>query len=157
MSNNKHCLPSFEKDEYVKTGITNIYKWQCKNCAFIYDAYINCGNVKVCPICTKSRSTGEIEVYNYIQSLIPDVKVLVNDYTILNRKELDIYIPSLKLAFEYNGDYWHGNKPDGYHESKTQGCLSKGITLYHIWENKWKLHNDEVKLNILNLLTIAGA
>ena len=55
------------------------------------------------------KNTKQYQLFKYIQSLYPDEIVLYNNRnTILNHRtnrylELDIYIPSKKLAFEYNG------------------------------------------------------
>lgn len=56
--------------------------------------------------------------------------------TILNSYELDIYIPELKIAFEYNGIYWHSTrmKNKNYHYEKSIACFNKGIRLIHIYE-----------------------
>jgi len=68
--------------------------------------------------------------------------------------ELDIYIPDLKLAFEFNGVYWHNevNKDNNYHLNKTEECEKLGIQLIHIWEDDWLYKQDIVKSLILNKL-----
>ena len=68
--------------------------------------------------------------------------------------ELDIYIPDLKLAFEFNGLYWHSElyKDRLYHLNKTKECLEKGIQLIHIWEDDWIYKQDIVKSVIVNKL-----
>src|SRR5690606_33425461 len=68
--------------------------------------------------------------------------------------ELDVYIRDLKLAFEFNGLYWHNEiqKDDNYHLMKTRYCENQGIHLIHIYEDDWKYKQDIVKSRILNLL-----
>lgn len=105
-----------------------------------------------CPECAKtiSRSSGEIELCNYIRSLYSG-KILENDRTVIKPKELDIYLPKLKLALEYNGEYWHQiaeQREPGYHENKQKACIDKGIKLIEIWENEWKNNKEEIKLSI---------
>jgi len=95
-----------------------------------------------CPKCYPlNESTAQIDYFNFISQLIPEHEVIKGDTaTIVNTTgknlELDIYIPSLKIAFEYNGAYYHSAlaKDKGYHSLKTSLCLAKGIKLYHIWE-----------------------
>lgn len=54
-------------------------------------------------------------------------------------KEIDIYIPSNKLAIEFDGLYWHNelNKDKDYHLNKTIECEKFGIKLIHIFEDEW--------------------
>jgi hypothetical protein len=41
--------------------------------------------------------------------------------------EIDIYLPELKLGFEFNGLYWHSNKfkEKNYHLNKTDWFKEK--------------------------------
>jgi hypothetical protein len=97
-----------------------------------------------CPICNfKNRSSkAEIEIQNYIEALGYDI--IRNDRTqILNpltgyNLELDIWIPSLNKAIEYNGDYWHSlYKIKKYDKIKKEQCKKKGINLFIIKEYNW--------------------
>lgn len=52
-------------------------------------------------------------------------------------QELDIYLPELKLAIEFNGTRWHSielGTPVDYHLSKSLTCRKIGIRLIHIYE-----------------------
>jgi len=53
----------------------------------------------------------------------------------LGRYSLDIYIPSLQLAIEYDGIYYHAYKSTT-DNLKTSWCRSHGIFLIHIVEKK---------------------
>lgn len=54
------------------------------------------------------------------------------------RAELDIYIPEIKLAIEYNGSYWHNKKNvKDTDEKKRQICSESGIRLIVVTENDW--------------------
>ena len=110
-----------------------------------------------CPKCFKDKSGVEKELFEYIQSLLPSVEVEENNRTILNGKEIDVYIPSLKLGFEMNGLIWHSDKFDtdkDYHLNKTELALEKDITLVHIFEDEWLLKNEICKSRIKSLLGI---
>lgn len=98
----------------------------------------------------EKKSKGEKELCNYIRSLYSG-KIIENDRIVIKPKELDIYLPELKLALEYNGEYWHKiheEKEPGYHENKRQLCKDAGITLIEIWENKWKTNAEIIKKEI---------
>lgn len=67
-----------------------------------------------------------------------------NNRSILSGKELDFYIPSLNLAIECNGIFWHSEcmgKDRNYHLHKTEECNRNGIRLLQFWDyqidNKW--------------------
>lgn len=71
-----------------------------------------------------------------------------------DRIELDIYIPSKKLAIEFNGNYWHSteNRPDkNYHVNKSEFAWKNGLFLYHIFEYDW-LNRTKQVINQLNNL-----
>lgn len=112
-----------------------------------------------CITCTKlnpidKHASGmENELYEYLTSVYCG-NIVKNDRSVLGGKELDIYLPDLKLAFEFNGLYWHSDLYKGktYHFEKTRRCLEKGVQLIHIWEDDWALKNNIVKNLILGKL-----
>jgi hypothetical protein len=112
-------------------------------------------NTELCTICNplnSYHSSGfEIQLKEFIKENYNE-NILFNDRSI--GKELDIYIPELKLAFEFNGLYWHNeiNKPNKYHLEKTELCEEKGIQIIHIYEDDWIYRQDIVKSMILNKL-----
>ena len=59
-----------------------------------------------CPKCIGVISKQEIEIYNYIKDNL-NIECIQSNRKIIRPYELDIVIPSLKLAFEFNGSYWH--------------------------------------------------
>lgn len=70
----------------------------------------------------------------------------------IGRKEIDIYLPELKLGFEFNGLRWHSelyvNK--NYHLEKTELCHKNGIRLMHIYEDDFDFKLEIIKSIILN-------
>lgn len=62
--------------------------------------------------------------------------------------EIDLYDDDKKIGIEYNGIYWHSEKfkESDYHQEKSLLAQSKGIRLYHIFENEWR---DERKKMII--------
>lgn len=94
----------------------------------------------------------EQDVTEFIKKYENNFSLIKNDRKILNGKEIDIYIPELKLGIEFNGDYWHSNvyKISNYHLNKTLLAESKGIRLIHIWEHEWLQNKGFIK----SLLTL---
>ena len=80
--------------------------------------------------------------------------IIENSRQVIHPYELDIYIPDLKLAFEFNGLYWHNElyKDKKYHLTKTELCEEQGIQLIHIYEDDWLNKTNIVKSMILNKL-----
>ena len=123
---------------------------QCKICDYIWKVRPNnILNKHCCPNCsnTKRYSIGEKEVSTYIKTIY-NGRIVENDRTILKPKELDVYLPDIGFAVEYNGDYWHNMLPKGYHSDKTTRCADQGIQLLHIWESDWKADIDLCKSRI---------
>lgn len=97
-------------------------------------------------------SKEEIKLRKFIETHVGGV--IHNDTNILNGLELDIYIPSLKLAIELNGDRFHSDlfKDKWYHLNKTKECEKQGIQLIHIWMCDWIQKNEIIKSILLNKL-----
>lgn len=89
-----------------------------------------------CPICNSGRQTSFAEqaVYYYIKKFYPDA---INRYTadFLGRMELDIFIPSINCAIEYDGEAWHrGDVKLKREEKKYKICRDKNIKLIRLRE-----------------------
>jgi len=86
----------------------------------------------------KKFSGLELELIEYIKTFY-DNDVLHNKYKIID-KQLDVYVPDKQIAYEIDGLHWHSEdfgKSSSYHLNKTVDCESKGIQLFHIYDNEW--------------------
>lgn len=108
-----------------------------------------------CHKCIGNTSKAELEILKFIRKHTSTV-VIQNDRTQIKPKELDIYLPNLNLAFEFNGTYWHSErfKDINHREEKTKLCKNKNINLIHIEEKDWKEDKQKVLKFILNILKI---
>lgn len=109
---------------------------------------VGCG----CPSCSKgSTSKDEKELASFLEEIVP---IETNDRKILGGKEIDIVIPSKKLAIEYNGLFWHSdvNKDDNYHIEKTKESESKGYRMIHVFSDEWINKKEVVKSRLLNIV-----
>ena len=104
-----------------------------------------------CPMCSSNRSKGEREVVSFLQSLGFE-NIECNKRTIVDGIELDMFLPEVNVAIEYDGLYWHNElKVDkNYHLNKTNECNKHGIHLIHIFEDEWHNKQDIVKSMISN-------
>ena len=104
-------------------------------------------------VCGKSYC--EKELVDFVKSIYFD-EIVENTKRIIPPKELDIYIPKMKLAIEYNGLYWHDeNHVDKkYHLTKTNMCNEKEIDLIHVFEDDWLYKKEIVKSMIASRLGV---
>jgi hypothetical protein len=138
-----------------------IIKIECCN-NHIYDIPIsifyqrNLSKTELCTICHPiglySSSGYEKQLYEFIKNNYDNV--ITNTKKIITPLELDIYLSDLKIAFEFNGIYWHNElyKEKNYHLNKTELCEQQGIQLIHIYEDDWLYKQDIIKSMILNKL-----
>jgi very-short-patch-repair endonuclease len=117
--------------------------------------------LSACPRClhcyplTKPISNLEKELVDFCKQYYPDLKE--NDRTLISPKELDIVIPELKLAIEFNGDFWHSiqaGKDTNYHLNKTLECEKAGYRLIHIFEHEWINKQDIIKTKLKALFNV---
>jgi hypothetical protein len=99
---------------------------------------------------TSGYSLTELQVSDFAKSL--GVNVENNTRHVLDKKEIDIFIPSHNLGIEINGLYWHSygandndNENKHRHLDKTEQAEQKGITLLHITDWEWKHKNNIIK------------
>lgn len=88
-----------------------------------------------CPKCTKYQRVSFPEkcLFFYISQLFNDA---IENYTIPEtRQELDIYIPSQKIAIEYDGAAFHTKEKIKNDEKKNRWSLEQGIKMIRIRED----------------------
>ncbi len=159
----KDFEPQFNFDEYV--GVTEAfnkkYAFKCKRCGRIELHDIADGRDVRCSQCDKRTiSYFQEGVINFIQSILPNEPILVNDRAVLFPQELDIYLPEKKIAIETDGLFYHsevmGRKNKNYHLNKTTACMMKGIRLIHVFENEWDQTREIVQSVLRTILGIDG-
>lgn len=90
------------------------------------------------------KSKGEIELFEYVKSVWKDA--VANDRDAIAPLELDIFVQSINLGIEYDGDYWH-SLPDMVKRDlrKDAICKEKNIKLLRIKESEWKNSKNKIK------------
>ena len=146
-----------KREDFKGLNTYTSYKWKCEECGTEFEYPLRRDHTP--PICRKCHPKifGKIqnEIYEYIKEIIPSENILINIRSVIAPLELDIYIPNLKVAIEFNGDYWHSEnagKDKNYHLHKTILCEEKGIHLIHIFEHEWELKKDKIKSRLKNLI-----
>lgn len=102
-------------------------------------------------------SKEEQELFLFVKSLLPNTDVVQGDRTVLEGKELDIFIPSMSIAVEYHGMYWHCdlNKDKRAHYEKYGFCKRKGVRLLQIWECDWINSRSKVEALLRSVLGVS--
>jgi hypothetical protein len=106
-----------------------------------------------------SRSKLEQWIENQLKIIFPNLTIIFNNREIIN-SELDIYIPSLKLAFELNGIFHYepifGKEKLKYIQNndsrKFQACLEQGIELCVIDTSKFTYFKENKANEYLNII-----
>ena len=136
--------------------------WICAKCGYKWSAKIcNRHNGRGCPKCALGRHSSfpEQVIYHYIKILFPNT---INGYKLKNT-EIDIFIPSLNIGIEYDGEYYHKSQYRLKKDiEKNQLIFENGISLIRIRESncipmsndkctiyQYQYSSDYQKLNML--------
>lgn len=146
------------KSNDFKRGEIEIFCNTCSKKSKISQSFFN-KKIKIgenpCLICNPplySESKGEQEIYEFISDIY-EGKIIKQDRKILEGKEIDIYLPDLKIAFEFKGIYWHSEifKNKGENLNKKNLIQEKGIKIFNIWEDNWHYKKEITKSRMLNI------
>lgn len=147
---------NFDYLQYWKGDTFNV---TCDKCGKTFNSLTRTLRCYICNPKLKGFSNNELELLSYIQDELGLI-VETNNRKILHGKEIDIYIPSLKIGIEYDGLFWHSEqsgKDKNYHLNKTEMCTQLGIQLIHIFEDEWLNKKEIVKQRLLHILGVSTA
>lgn len=137
-----NCWHSFNLSHQI---LSRISKW-------VSDVCIKC-NPHI-----RSSSYKERELSDFIKSIykwevLNNQKILeiFEEWKKKQRKEIDIYLPSLNLWFEFNWIYWH-NDDKSWSYKKYYQAKKQWIRLITIWEDIWFNKKEIIKNEIKKLL-----
>ena len=143
----------------VIAGSKTVVGWQCEKghewrARVANRAQLGAG----CPQCAASSfvSGFEREVANYVASLGIETEMTVRHLTGIS--ELDIFVPSLSIAIECHGVYWHSErfKPKGAHAAKRAACEALGIRLIQVWQDDWADRRQVVERMLAHKLGVSA-
>jgi hypothetical protein len=111
-------------------------------------------NLPICTMCNPigdSQSIKEKEVFEFIDSIYEGD--IIQSYR--DGLEIDIYLPELKIGFEFNGLFWHSEKfkDKNYHIEKIDYFKKRGIRIIYIWEDDWVNKRKIIESQIKNWIS----
>ena len=122
-------------------------QWQCAEGHTWWASRAHIQQGHWCPYCFHRHSKSELVIFDYIRQIHLDARSGVGRLLKNKQFELDVYIPSLCKAIEFDGTYWH--KASKYASpqrdaSKNAQCLEAGIQLLRIPEADFLKDPDAV-------------
>ena len=159
----KNCCPIHGDLEYTQTDFNNRFR---------LDRYNVSNPCYLCNPFGYHISGKQKNIFDYIKSIYSG-DIIENDTSVLNGLEIDIYLPELKIGFEFNGDYWHMNplmyryddenssshiKAIEQWEKDRQKILladEKGVKIYHIWEYYFS-NNKDLQLDFISNIVLGN-
>lgn len=128
----------------ITFGSNRKVHWVCDLCghgwtASVHNRVMGAG----CPKCAQRYGTSFAEqaLYFYLKQVFPDC--VNRDTTALEGHELDLYLPSIGVAVEYNGLWSHSTpRKKELDRQKRKLCEQKGILLIEVNESKNKNCHD---------------
>jgi len=131
------------KPDSLTAGSGKKIWWTCKNGHEFMATVLHRKHGTGCPICISGRQTSFAEqaIFFYIKKVFPDA---INRYKapFLKNMELDIFIPSINYAIEYDGLAWHNEKTLEREKRKYKLCAAKNIKLIRLREKFADLGSD---------------
>ena len=125
----------------VMPNTNNKVWWKCSKGHEWQAVIANRNNGDGCPICNSERHTSfpEYALVYYLRKYGLEVIHLHK----ARGYELDIYIPSKRIAIEYDGYLWHKSRTK-QDLAKNYRCVKEGIKLYRIREGLPPLNDSSV-------------
>ena len=130
-------------------GSNIVVWWKCSACGTEWQAsvYHYIQRIKSCPICStidKGQTSFQEQAVAYYAKKYFSEAVIGNKKVI--GKELDIYIPSIRTAVEYDGVRYHSDeKRVKNDEEKSEKCKQNGIRIIRIREHGLQENDMSIK------------
>lgn len=125
--------------------------WQCSCGSQFSHSWMTAQHAPICRVCTpmiRGTSKEEQELAEWLRGQLQ----IETNYRIYTGKktysELDVFVPSKKVAIEFNGLYWHSElfgRGSRYHADKMKLAAENGIKLVQVFEHEWSKKKEICK------------
>ena len=115
-------------EEYTPYSNYKVW-WRCSKGHSYESAVYSRAAGRGCPKCTNQQSRNELRILSELQFLFSDVQHRKK----ISCYEVDVLLPSLNLAIEYDGWYWHRSK-DKNDRAKQKALEKVGVNLIRVRE-----------------------
>ena len=143
----------------ITAGSDKMVWWECKKGHEWRASPVARASGRGCPKCSQELKVSfpERAVLYYMSKCFNDVQSNVH-FDWLGKSELDIYIPEIRVAIEYDGGHWHKNVDRDI--KKDVKCEFNGITLIRIRDKECpdyksssiKIYLEDTRHNIDSLV-----
>jgi hypothetical protein len=139
---------SFELIKEIASNFKTRGEFQTKDGSAYTTARVNKWLNDVCShMVVGNYSIPQLILSDFLKQLLKS-EIIYNTRKIIKPKELDIWIPEFKLAFEYDGKGWHLEE-----NNKVELCEKLGIKLIVIKE-KNRRYEDDIKNQLIENLEL---
>ncbi len=141
--------------EYVRDRHRNLL-FRCKLCGLEQRKSLLQALTNRCDSCSPNMSSGQTELVRWMEGL--GVELSTCDRSLIRPYELDVVVPSAKLAVEYNGLYFHSAefKDKDYHRLKLDLAREAGYRLVHVFEDEWRDRAEVVRSSLSHALGLTA-
>jgi hypothetical protein len=150
-------VPVFQITEFRGKCSRTEYEWLCKRCdkqfLRVFLPYLQ--KWPKCPTCDGVFTDIEDVIKDFLEKR--NIEFRTHYRKIIQGYELDFFIPSLQLAIETSGLFYHTERffPDkNYHKTKTNLCLDKKIKLIQIFSDELYLNPKACLARLKSLLGV---
>lgn len=115
-----------------------------------------------CPVCAAASHSSrmEREFADAVEDIVGADAMVRSDRETLGGKELDVVVSDARVAFEFNGVFWHSSEVAAHvenlsHVTKTELARDVGIRLVHVWEDEWQRRRGGVLAQVREVLGVS--
>lgn len=135
--------------DQVSAGSEYRAQWLCPD-GHLWYAVVYSRLKNACPHCTMNgKSKAEEDFAGHLLERYTGT-VIRNTRTVIPPKELDFYLPDIKVGIEFNGRYWHHD--ERREEYKRELCENLGISLHVVWDDEWQADKNKTINDVIDFI-----